>query len=536
MSDRVWYRSLYWRIAFGFIALLAALLLAQGVLFLWLTGRLNESPQGRTAQHTADFVARELSDALTRDATLDLDRFIHDRVGTVRRAFVIVMRDGRRVTNRPGALPPNFMSGRGRGGGPRLREFEGPDRGRGFPDRPPESSDPSREEADPRTPGPVDPRTPGPADPRTSGPRGPGRRVGGPGPPVIAPVVVNGAQVGTVAVPPTPPTWILMQEYGPTLTWTGLALLAAGAVVASLLIFRPTHKRLRSLEAAARALGEGRDDVRASEAGGDEVTTLAREFNRMADDLHRRASALAASDAARRQLLADVSHELMTPLTAIRGYTETLLMERLQLDGETKQRYLAVVNQETYKLEAIIGDLLDVARLEGGGETLNIGLVSIEELFRRVIDRHNPSLREQRIEVTIDVAPEASEIPADANRLEQALQNLASNAIRHMPEGGRLVLRAEADPEYVHIAVRDTGPGIPAEHLPHIFDRFYKVDAARAGTQVPSGSGLGLSIVQAIVRRHGGDVVAANAADGGAVFELRLPLARPEEVTGVLLQ
>ena len=495
MSELVWYRSLYWRIAFGFVALLAVLLLAQGILFLWLTGRLNESPQGRTAQHTADFVAREISDALTQDPSLDLERFVHGRVGNVRRAFVIVMHDGRRATNRPSALPPNFMSGRGRGGG--RRPPFGPERPERNPDGP-------------------DTRPPG---------DGPRRGRGGPGPPALAPIVVNGAQVGTVAVPPTPPTWILMQEYGPTLTWAGLALLAAGAVVASLVIFRPTHKRLRSLEAAARALGEGRDDVRASEAGGDEVTTLAREFNRMADDLQRRAAALAASNAARRQLLADVSHELMTPLTAIRGYTETLLMERLQLDADTRQRYLGVVNQETYKLEAIIGDLLDVARLEGGGETLNIGPVSVEELFRRVIDRHNPSLREHRIEVTVDVAPEAADIKGDANRLEQALQNLASNAIRHMPDGGRLLLRAEADTEHVRIVVQDTGPGIPPEHLPHIFDRFYKADASRAETHVPSGSGLGLSIVQAIVRRHGGEVVASNSPDRGAVFELRLPVA-----------
>ena len=164
----------------------------------------------------------------------------------------------------------------------------------------------------------------------------------------------------------------------------------AGATVASLLIFRPTHKRLRSLEAAARALGEGRTDVRASEAGGDEVTALAREFNRMADDLQQRAAALSASDKARRQLLADVSHELMTPLTAIRGYIETLSMPQLPLDGRHATRYLDVVNQETYKLEAIIGDLLDVARLEGGGEKLNAVPVSVEELFRRVVDRHQP--------------------------------------------------------------------------------------------------------------------------------------------------
>ena len=507
MSERVWYRSLYWRIAFGFIALLAALLLAQGILFLWLTGRLDESPQGRTAQQTADFVARELSDALTLEPSLDLERFIRERAGEVRRPFAIAMRDGRRASNLPDALPPNFMEGRGRGG-------------RGGP-RPP----------DPRTEGPggrgteplTDPRDQGPTDSGIQRPRPGGR----PRPP-FAPVVVNGEQVGTVGVPPAPPTWIVVRHYGPTLIWVGLALLVAGAVTASLLIFHPTHKRLRSLEAAARALGEGRSDVRASEAGGDEVTALAREFNRMADDLQQRAAALSASDSARRQLLADVSHELMTPLTAIRGYTETLTMPGVALDDETRRRYLDVVNQETYKLEAIVGDLLDVARLEGGGETFIMRTVSVEELFRRVLDRHDPAIRQKHIQVTVDVAPEAAEVTGDVNRLEQALQNLASNAIRHIPDGGSMILRAEADASTVRLAVQDSGPGIAAEHLPHIFDRFYKADAARAGTTVASGSGLGLSIVKAIVEKHGGEVRAANAPGGGAVFEVLLPTGGQE--------
>ena len=512
MSDRVWYRSLYWRIAFGFIALLAALLLAQGILFLWLTGRLDESPQGRTPQHTADFVARELSDALALDPSLDLERFVREHVRNVHRPFAILMRDGRRASNQPDALPPNFLEGRGRGG-------------RGGP-RPPDA----------RPPGPVDSGTQRPADPRTqeSTDSGSQRFRPGPGPggrprAPFAPVVVNGEQVGTVSVPPAPPTWIVVRQYGPTLIWVGLALLVAGAVTASLLIFRPTHKRLRSLEAAARALGEGRSDVRASEDGGDEVTALSHEFNRMADDLQQRAAALSASDAARRQLLADVSHELMTPLTAIRGYTETLTMPGVALDDETRRRCLDVVNQETYKLEAIVGDLLDVARLEGGGETLSMRTVSVEELFRRVLDRHGPAIRQKQIQVTVDVAPEAADVTGDVNRLEQALQNLASNAIRHLPVGGSMMLRADADRRTVRLAVQDSGPGIAAEHLPHIFDRFYKADASRAGTAVASGSGLGLSIVKAIVEKHGGEVRAANAPGGGAVFEVLLPIRGDQE-------
>jgi signal transduction histidine kinase len=245
----------------------------------------------------------------------------------------------------------------------------------------------------------------------------------------------------------------------------------------------------------------------------------------MAEDLESRATALAASDRARRQLLADVSHELMTPLSAIRGYVETLGMADVPLDQDTRKRYLDIVEQETHKLEAIIGDLLDLARLEGGGDRLKAEPVAVDDLFKRIADRHERSLRDRSISLRIEVAQGTPRILGDAGRLEQALQNLAANAIRHTPAGGSVQLAAGRAEHGVHITVRDTGPGIPAEHLPRVFDRFYKADASRAGTAVPSGSGLGLSIVRAIIERHGGTVTVANAANGGALFELDLPAA-----------
>src|SRR6185295_7039882 len=211
---------------------------------------------------------------------------------------------------------------------------------------------------------------------------------------------------------------------------------------------------------------------------------------------------LAESDRMRRQLLADVSHELMTPLSGIRGYVETLEMPELNLDMATRRRYLAVIEEETHKLEAIIGDLLDLARLEGGGDTLEREPVLVDDLFRRVSDRHQPQLRERGVALAVTTAPGTPLIYGDPDRLEQALQNVAANAIRHTPDGGRVTLSAEPDGDRVRITIADTGPGIPPEHLPHVFDRFYKADASRAGTRVPSGSGLGLSIVRAIVVRH----------------------------------
>ena len=484
MPDPVWYKSLYWRIAFGFVAMLAALLLAQGLVLVWLTDRV-VGWSAQSPEELVSSVAADLSTALTRNPGLALDAYVRDEFSHIYRPFAVVMIDGRAASNRPNGLPPSYirsLQSRLRRGDS-LNEVDpgdgGRDRGRGrgpdWRDRGPDGS---------RDGGPAS-RPPG---------AGPGVGPGG-GPPrgsASVPIVVSNIQVGFVAIPINPPpVFVAIRELGPTLTWVGLLLLAIGAASAALLIFSPAHRRLRTLEHAARALGEGRTDVRAIEAGGDEVSALAHAFNRMADDLGVRAAALDASDRARRQLLADVSHELMTPLAAVRGYTETLAMPELSLDPATRSRYLGIIGDETQKLESLIGDLLDLARLEGGGGTLTIEDVPVKELFSRIADRHGPAIRERHITLDVSVQPPELSVRADGQRLEQALQNLAANALRHTPDGGRVTLAAEDAPEGTRITVRDTGPGIPPEHVPHIFERFYKADAARSATRM-SGSGLGL--------------------------------------------
>ncbi|HWK12341.1 MAG TPA: HAMP domain-containing sensor histidine kinase [Vicinamibacterales bacterium] len=514
MSDPVWYRSLYWRIAFGFVAMLAVLLLVQGVVFLWLTDQFFGAP--RTPTQLAAQIAEDLSAELQQRPDVDLEKFVPRHFSRIYQPFLVMMNDGRGASNRPDALPPDM----GRVVAWHMRFEAGGNHEGSRPD-----ARGGRPEFDHRPP-------PNAAAGRGSGsgmpppPMGFGRR-GGPRYPVeYAAVKVNDQQLGVVAVPANPPpVSVALRVIGPALSWFGLGLLVVGATLTALLVFRPAHKRLRDLEQAASALGEGRTDVRASEKGADEVTSLARTFNRMAVDLDTRARQLAESDRVRRQLLADVSHELMTPLSAIRGYVETLGMSDLPIDEPTRQRYLGIVEEETHKLEAIIGDLLDLARLEGGGDTLRVEAVAVEDLFGRVADRHQPSLRDRNITLDVRVDDGTPKLRGDAARLEQALQNVAANAIRHTPSGGHITLLGSRAGEFVCIRVRDTGPGIPPEHLPRVFDRFYKVDVARAGTAVPSGSGLGLSIVRAIIERHGGSVLAANAPQGGASFELRIPAA-----------
>jgi signal transduction histidine kinase len=327
--------------------------------------------------------------------------------------------------------------------------------------------------------------------------------------------------VGTVAVLiGRPPFGPILREMAPTLALVGGVVLVAGSALIALFVFAPARKRLKLLEHATVQFGSGNLSARAPENGGDEVAALARSFNQMGAELARRADALTAADTARRQLLADVSHELLTPLTAMRGYLETLQMPDLPLDQPTRDRYLGIVSDETHRLEHIVEDLLDLARLEGGGTKMKREPVSVGALFERVLARHEGQARSRTVTLDAQVEPGGEQLEGDPDRLEQALQNLAANAMRHTPDGGTVRLQSTRLPGgLVRLRVRDTGSGIPDAHLPLIFDRFYKADASR---KAAGGSGLGLSIVKAIVERHGGTIAASN--DNGAVFDLVLPV------------
>ena len=496
MRKWIWHRSLYWRIALGFVALLATMLVLQGIAFLWLTGRAAELLAGRSPTEYAQTLATDLAVSLSARSDLDIDAYLNERYRTTYRAYVVTMRDGRTASSWRVAPPPGLTraaSGRlmfesGSPPGPGLGPRGGFDRGRDVPGR--------------------------------------GRGFGGPpgAGPVFAPIIVNGQTLGMVAVTSEPrPLIAAVRDFGPTLGLIAVGLLVVGTSLGALLIFRPTHRRLRSLQQAAQAIGEGRAGVRAVESGRDEVATLAATFNEMAARLEQRADALVAADESRRQLLADVSHELMTPLAAIRGYTETLMMPDVSLDERTRTRYLAIVGDETGRLEHIIKDLLDLAGVEGGGGAWAREPVAVASLFERIAHRHHPVLQDKAIVLERTIASDAGEVVGDTNRLEQALQNLAANALRHTPRGGRVRLTADRVDGAVRLVVEDSGPGIPAEHVPHIFDRFYKADMSRTETEVPSGSGLGLSIARAIVLRHGGRIAAGSGRLGGARFELVLP-------------
>jgi signal transduction histidine kinase len=529
-----WYRSLYWRIAFGLIAFLALMLAAEAALFIWTSQRIAGTMPARSPRRLAVLVASDVGTALAANSSLDLDKYVSEQYAHIFQTFLVIMRDGRVASNHDDVDDEVLEEARvesrlefGRRG-----RFDGGESGR------PEFREPPRRSIAPygtnRRNGTNDPNDPNDSNDSNDFTAFPRARRGGALRPApfrgaeTAAIIVGGMPVGRVAVLPGAPAFRqVLRELGPQMALVAGGILGLGTLMIALVVFGPTRRRLKQVQDATERLGAGDAAARVPEDGGDEVAAVARSFNRMAEELTSRARALKASDKARRQLLADVSHELMTPLTAMRGYIETLSMPAVKLDAATRERYMGIVEEETHRLERIIGDLLDLARLEGGGGTLRHEHVPVAMLFDRVASRHEAELTRRRILLPTRIGTGADRVTGDPDRLEQALQNLVANALRHTPDDGSIALTADLASDGVHIVVHDTGPGIPPEHLPLIFDRFYKADASR---KAATGSGLGLSIVKAIIERHGGTITARN--DTGAVFEIVLPARQPSPSQG----
>lgn len=464
-TRHTWRRSFYWRIAGGFVLCLIGVLAAQASAMFWLVDRAELGDGPRLRQYMQD-VATDLGRALTADRALDVDTYLRDRYTWRERPFVVVMNDGRTVSV-GGATPP----------------FPGDARGRPL-------------------------KRPGM----------PGSTRWPPPPPAgLAEVIVDGQPAGVVL---PSPRGRLMQ-----LAWisggVGALLVLGGTAVAALLVFHPIRRRMREFERAARQLGQGDAGARAPERGNDEWTALARTFNRMAGDLETRAEQIVAGERMRRVLLADVSHELRTPLTTMRGYLDTLSVSMESGEHSTTRRHIEIVQEETHRLERIVGDLLDLATLEVSGGGLDVQDIPVEGLFGRVVARSELDVTRRGIRLTTAIGLGAEIVAGDPLRIEQALQNLVWNSIRHTPPGGLIRLAAEPSVRGVDLVVSDTGAGIPADHLPFVFERFYKVDPARSSES--TGSGLGLSIVKAIVERHGGSITVASDVGRGTTFTMHLP-------------
>lgn len=225
------------------------------------------------------------------------------------------------------------------------------------------------------------------------------------------------------------------------------------------------------------------------------------------------------ADQVRRDFVANVSHELRTPLTAIRGYVEALLDG--PADAPASREFLDVIARHTLRMERLVRDLLRLARLDAGQETLERAAVSVAGLVASVTYDLAPLLDGKRQRIDTQLAPDAASVQGDPAKLQDVLRNLVENAANYSPEDAAIEIASRRVDDRVELTVADRGPGVPDADLPRIFERFYRVDRSRS--RDPGGTGLGLSIVKHLVELHGGTVAAANRPGGGAVFTVQLP-------------
>jgi len=292
----------------------------------------------------------------------------------------------------------------------------------------------------------------------------------------------------------------------------GVAVILAGLVASSV------AKPLRRFSEAARAIAAGDYGQRVEERGPREVRDLAASFNEMAGQVQR-------SQQTQRDFLANISHELKTPLTSIQGYSQAIL------DGAAADpgRAASVIHDEAARMRRMVEQLLDLARIESGQTPLRREYVDLSALLGSVLERLSIQAAEKGITLAHQVAP-LPRITGDGDRLAQVFTNLIDNALGHTPSGGRVTVQAGTQGQGVQVDVLDTGEGIPPEDLERIFERFYRVDKSRVRSE-RKGTGLGLAISREIITQHGGAIRAEAPPEGGALFRVWLPLPRPTDET-----
>lgn len=287
--------------------------------------------------------------------------------------------------------------------------------------------------------------------------------------------------------------------------------LIVAATVGALLFFALVARRMLrrnlapvgQLIEATRRLGEGDHGARLDITGPGPFAAVSRSFNKMAERLEE-------EDVRRRRLLADIGHELRTPMTVIRGEVEAVL------DGLHTSSDLSNVIDEIDVIDRLLDDLRLLSMAEAGTLRLQTEPTDVGDLVRAVVGSFSNMTGSQGVEVTVTADPEVREIEIDPHRIHQVVSNLVANALRQMPDGGHLELTVTADPETVVIVVADTGPGLGDDEIARAFDRFVRSTDS-------TGTGLGLSISRDLAQAHGGTVTAANRDSGGAVFTVVLP-------------
>jgi len=335
------------------------------------------------------------------------------------------------------------------------------------------------------------------------------------------PIQVNGETVGyLVRIPfergpgqtPSPEeTFLARVSQG---IWLSFAVAAVVALLVGVVLAHTITNPIKELTGATTAVAQGELGRQVHVHSKDEIGELAHSFNQMSADL-------STASQQRRQMTADIAHELRTPLSIILGYTESLRDGVLSPDPETFE----IIHDEAQNLSRLVQDLRTLSLADAGKLALHLERLPPSELLQTVAAKYRHQAERQNISLTVQAEASLPEVEIDLGRMEQVLGNLVSNALRYTPANGEILLTAvQSDPTHLQLTVQDNGPGIPPDTLPKIFNRFYKVDESRQAHE--GESGLGLAIARSLVQMHGGTIQAASPPGKGAIFTLTLPLQK----------
>jgi signal transduction histidine kinase len=293
-------------------------------------------------------------------------------------------------------------------------------------------------------------------------------------------------------------------------------------LIAGLFLFFILTDRLRKLSDDVQIFKEGNYDHRVEIKGNDELAQLGSTFNEMAQSIEEGMKKLKEADNQRSQLIANISHDLRSPLTSIRGHLETLLLEENNISEAEKREYVEITLRNVAGFQRLVEELLDLARFESGQIVPEKLQFSLAELLQDVVLKMRGQSDSNYINIKYDPDPNLPFYNGDIGLIERALTNIIGNAIEHTPEKGTVDVDLSFDEGLYHISVLDSGSGIPEDNLPHIFERFYRVDKSR--NRKTKSTGLGLAIAKEVVELHGGFIEARNSDEGGAIFTITLPV------------
>jgi len=306
--------------------------------------------------------------------------------------------------------------------------------------------------------------------------------------------------------------------------YVAIAVVLAAAIV-GLLVFGLLTRRLKKLSVDMRRVSdsgfEQSPSIQPAASDDDEIDQLARAFVSMSGKIKEQLAQLKENDNLRRELVSNISHDLRTPLSAMQGYIETLIIKGDTLPEDTRQRYLKIARRHTVRLGSLIGDLFELSKLDSASVTPQLELFSVPELVQDIAQEFQILAEKKDITLSLELDNNAAFTIGDIGLIQRVLENLVRNAIRFTPVGGEVTLSISERLQSVAVAVSDTGAGIPDSEISHIFDRFYRSDQGN-GKQTDS-SGLGLAIVKKILDLHDSHITVVSQINAGTRFEFELP-------------